>query len=91
MLQQILSRLTEAAQYIEHVGGRLTKDQKLAASASFEELNTEHYKNALHHLELALDYLAKQRELIQQYQKDEEERTAEEPSNRLSSRMDQRF
>lgn len=91
MMHQILTRLKEATQYLEHIGTRLTKDQKLAGGISFEELNTEHYKNAIHHIDLAIDYLNKQQSLVQQYQKEEQAKEESQPSNRISSRIDTRF
>lgn len=78
MLYQILKHLEEAGQYLEHVGGRLQKDKKLAEQISLNDLNTDLYAEAIHHIHIALDMLAQQRQVSAKYQQEQDEKEDQE-------------
>lgn len=87
MLDQILHRIKEIVEYLEHVANQVTKDQKTASHVSLGELDTTNYKQALDHLHKALEFIHKQEVISLQYQEDEQEKERTETPNKISARI----
>lgn len=82
MISQVLRRIDEMVQYVEHTCNQLVRDSRVSSQVSLGELDTANYQLALHHLHVALEALHRQQQIMQRYlQVEEENELADSPQD----------
>lgn len=73
ILRKATKRLTEAVQYLDHVGGQLQKDFKKVHQIAGHQLDLQGYTQALDHIQAAVSLLKFQQGVLTKQQNSEQE------------------